>query len=520
MSDDKAFKNAKEALGLHLYGMEQDGDSIPEPSPLSALQPDKDEVVTMIEIFMPAFRDKMQGRLYIMRKFSYILILTTVLLSIFSCLMSNLAFAAAQEIEWEKSYGGSGRDWARDIQQTNDGGYIVAGSSNSKDGDVTGNHGKYDFWIVKLNPEGNIVWQKSLGGSNNDCAYSVQQTTDGGYIVAGVSDSNDGDVGQNRGRSDGWVVKLDGNGEIKWQKTYGGSALDWISDIRQTEDGGYIFTGSSHSDDGDASGNHGRDYGFFKLDPSRDCWVVKLDSEGEILWGKMYGGSKDEGGQAIKQTKDGGYIVAAVSNSSDGDLKNFKEGESHDFWIIKLDATGNIDWQKLFGGSKIDIANSIQQTMDNGYIVAGYTVSNDGDVSLKHGVHDYWIIKLDVDGDLMWQRTLGGKRFQWATNVQQTIDGDYIIAGYSDSIDGDVTGNHGHDDYWIVKLNTEGGIVWEKSLGGSGYDEAYSLQKTSDGGYIIAGSSDSRDGDVSGNHDSLDFWIIKMPSEVICASVL
>ena len=175
-----------------------------------------------------------------------------------------------------------------------------------------------------------------------------------------------------------------------------------------------------------------------------------------------------------------------------------------------MNAIGNIVWQKTFGGSRANIPYSIQQTNDNGYIVAGCTGSNDGDVSGYHGLYDYWIIKLDTDGNLIWQRTLGGKEMDMATSVQQTKDGGYIIAGMSNSNDGDVTGNHGSDDYWIVKLNTEGDIVWQKSLGGSKSDRATSIQQTTDGGYIIAGFSDSIDGDVSGNHgDSADFWIVK-----------
>ena len=315
-----------------------------------------------------------------------------VIILVFVCLSAVAAAGAIQapEIEWERSYGGSGSDWPRAIQQTADGGYIVVGSSDSQDGDVTLNRGQSDFWVIKLNSDGDIVWQKSLGGSGIDIAFAVQQTTDSGYIVAGASWSSDGDVSQNRGGADAWVVKLDSNGEIEWQKIYGGSRDDMLLDIRQTTDGGFIFTGYTYSNDGDVSGNHG----------DADCWVVKLDPRGAIEWQRVLGGSRHDEGNGIRQTKDGGYIVAGSTTSTDGDV--LKNNGGQDFWIIKLDVAGNIVWQKTYGGSRNEIGPFIEQTTDEGYIVAGRSFSNDGDVSGNRGSFDYWVIKLDVEGNLLW----------------------------------------------------------------------------------------------------------------------
>ena len=203
---------------------------------------------------------------------------------VFVCQLAAVGAAGeiqAPAIEWERSYGGSSGDFARAIQQTADGGYIVVGFSHSQDGDVTENHGKFDFWIVKLNLKGNIVWQKSLGGSRADTAHSVQQTTDGGYIVAGYSNSDDGDVSGHRGMYDYWVIKLDAEGNLIWQRTLGGKGMDMATSVQQTKDGGYIAIGFSYSDDGDVSGNHG----------DSDYWVVKLNGEGDIIWQKSLGGS-------------------------------------------------------------------------------------------------------------------------------------------------------------------------------------------------------------------------------------
>jgi hypothetical protein len=419
------------------------------------------------------------------------------LLLLLTLILSFSAFAQPT-IEWQRSLGGSYWENAYSIQQTTDGGYIVAGWSDSNDGDVSGNNGISDFWIVKLDASGNISWQNSLGGSLYDVAYNIQQTTDGGYIVAGWSESNDGDVSGNNGGYDYWIVKLDAVGNLSWQRALGGSDFDLAYSIQQTTDGGYIVAGYTDSNNGDVSGNNG----------GKDYWIVKLDASGNLSWQKCLGGSGDEGASSIQQTTDGGYIVAGWSESNDGDVSG--NNGTHDYWIVKLDASGNLSWQKSLGGSNTDLAYSIQQTTDGGYIVAGYTDSNNGDVSGNNGGVDYWIVKLNASGNIIWQRSLGSSGLEVAYSMHQTTDGGYIVAGWSDSNDGDVTVNNGGNDYWIVKLDASGNISWEKSLGGSGNEVAYSIRQTTDGGYIVAGWSDSNDGDVSGSNGFEDFWIVKL----------
>lgn len=251
---------------------------------------------------------------------------------------------------------------------------------------MTENQGLWDFWIVKLNNIGDIEWQKSYGGSSTDEAYSIHQTTDGGYIVAGTSTSNNGDVTENHGYSDFWIIKLFDNGDMEWQKSYGGSEFDIARSIQQTTDGGYIVAGESSSTDGDATENQGLS----------DFWVIKLNSTGNMEWQKSYGGSGMDEAYSIQHTTDGGYLVAGRSHSNDGNVTGH-HGE-RDVWIIKLDGTGNIEWQKSLGGSDDDGAYSVQQTTDGGYIIAGYSSSNDGDVTENNGQYDFWIVKLVGDG--------------------------------------------------------------------------------------------------------------------------
>ena len=413
----------------------------------------------------------------------------------------SITFTSAQPtIQWQKCLGGSGNDRAFDIQKTIDGGYILAGSSDSNDDDVSINHGDIDYWVVKINNIGTIEWQKSFGGSGRDYASSIQQTSDGGYIVAGSSVSNDGDVSGNHSLGeDYWVVKLTSLGTIEWQKAFGGSGFDYSYSIKQTSDGGYIVAGTSNSNDGDVSGNHDDD----------DYWVVKINSIGTIEWQKSIGGSGFDRAKSIQQTSDGGYIVAGTSDSNDGDV-SLNNGYE-DYLVVKLTSIGTIEWQKSLGGSGRDYANSIQQTSDGGYIVAGSSVSNDGDVSGNHGfATDYWVVKLTSLGAIDWQKALGGINNDYSYSIQQTSDGGYIVAGITYSIDGDVSGNNGGVDSWMVKLTITGTMEWQKALGGTGLDYSYSIKQTSDGGYIVTGESISNDGDVSGNHGENDYWVVKL----------
>ena len=416
--------------------------------------------------------------------------------------LTTLCITAQPTIEWQKSLGGTGNDYGASIKQTYDGGYIVGGGSVSNDGNVTGNHGNGDFWIVKLTNIGSVDWQRSLGGSYSETLRDIKQTSDSGYIVVGSSESSDGDITSNYGGSDYWVVKLTSNGSIDWEKNYGGTDDDFAYSIEETVDGGYIIAGHSISTDGDVIGNHGM----------KDYWVVKVDSIGTIDWQKSLGGSGSDWGYSVKQTNDGGYIVAGFSNSNDNDVTG-NHGNS-DCWIVKLSVIGDISWQKSYGGTGGEVLEMIQQTSDGGYILAASSTSNDGDVGSNYGLYDYWIIKVSSDGTIIWKKPMGGTYFDWVHSIQETTDGGFIVSGRSSSSDIDVTGHHFSYDYWIVKLSTTGNISWQKSLGGDGADIAYSIQQTIDGGYIVAGASESTNGDVVGNQGFHDYWVVKLSAVI------
>jgi len=414
------------------------------------------------------------------------------------------AVVAQPTIQWQKTYGGTSYDEAYSTQQTSDGGYIVAGRSISSNGDIFGNHGGDDFWVLKINSIGSIQWKKSLGGSFNDGARRIQETSDGGYIVVGYTASNNYDVSGNHGGiSDGWVVKLSSTGTIEWQKTLGGSGRDDIWAIQQTLDNGYILAGRTSSNDGDVSENKGQ----------LDFWVVKLNESGNIQWQKTLGGSNDDMAKSVRQTSDGGYIIAGESSSIDGDVTN-PLGNA-DFWVVKLSSLGTLDWQKSFGGNNADIPSEILLTTDGGYVVTGYVGSGTSDISVYYGLFDFWVVKISASGQLLWEKTVGGTQPDYARAIVNAPGGGFFIAGSTSSSDGDIVENNGGSELWVVKISEIGELVWQKTYGGTKNDFGFAIDNTSDNGLVLAGSAWSTDGDLAGslNRGKADFWVLKLSPE-------
>ncbi|MCB0524391.1 MAG: T9SS type A sorting domain-containing protein [Saprospiraceae bacterium] len=410
---------------------------------------------------------------------------------------------AQPSIEWQKNYGGSLYDEGTSVKPTSDGGYIIGGNTFSNDGDVFGHRGGWDVWVLKTDQSGVLQWKKVFGGTGNDVVEHIQQTTDGGYFIVGYSESNNFDVSDNHGDFDGWVVKLDSNGSIEWQNSIGGSGWDEFWAGQQTTDGGYIVAGRSASNDGDATYNHGQ----------LDTWVVKLDAEGEIEWQRSYGGSKEDNARAMIQTMDGGYLVASRTASTDGDVTEL-HGNT-DFWLTKLSLNGEIEWEKTLGGNHGDTPADLIQNNDGSYVITGYIGSGTGDVSVYYGILDYWVVKISQTGDIIWEKTLGGSGPDWARKIIPANDGGYIVAGTTYSDDFDVIGNDGGEDFWVVKVSNEGELVWQKSFGGTKQESLFGICNSPDGGYILTGSATSTNGDLTGlqNKGETDLWVIKLGPE-------
>ena len=405
----------------------------------------------------------------------------------------SLEPGVVEVITFVKTFGGSdGFEWFTSVIQTNDGGYVTVGQSDSTDGDVEGlNKGDSDALIVKYDAGGNIEWNRNFGGSDREWLATVIQASDGGYVAVGHSASTDGDLeGLNKGFADAVIVKYDNSGNIEWNHNFGGSWEDQFYSVSQTSDGGYIAGGFSNSTDGDLTGlNKG----------GIDGIIVKYDASGNVEWNRNFGGTGVEYFEELSQTSDGGYIVFGWSPSTNGDLAGLNKGEI-DGIIVKYDASGNIEWNRNFGGSSWDAFYSGIQTSDGGYIVFGDSESNDGDLAgLNKGDYDGIIVKYDVSGNVEWKYSYGGTDSESFFHGIQTSDGGYFATGYSASNDGDLAGlNKGIEDGVLVKFDMNGNVEWKRNFGGSSTDDFWGATQTSDGGYVVVGYSYSIDGDLEG----------------------
>jgi len=377
-----------------------------------------------------------------MRKRSVIVIIFLWAVTVFALFPCGIAFAQAPDTLWTKTYGGIYDDIAYSVKQTSDGGYIVAGYSSSFGA------GGYDVYLVKTNSGGDTLWIRTYGGINDDRGYSVQQTADGGYIVAGFTKSF------GAGGSDVYLIKIDANGDLLWAKTYGGGDHDVGYAVQQTTDG-YIIAGRTNS------------FGA----GSFDLYLIRTDTNGDTLWTKTYGGISTDGGYSVQETADGGYIAVGYTFSYGSGLG--------DVYLIKTDENGAIQWTKTYGGSRTEEGYSIEKTSDGGYIITGYTGS------FGAGGNDVYLIKIDSGGDTLWTRSYGGTEGDDGRSVQQTADDGYIITGRTSSF------GQGSEDVYLIRTDEDGNTIWTETFGGTADDGGRFVQETSDGGYIITGYTES-----------------------------
>ncbi|UCG43131.1 MAG: hypothetical protein JSU73_00510, partial [candidate division WOR-3 bacterium] len=340
---------------------------------------------------------------------------------------------------WIRTFGGDSWDVGYSVQQTTDGGYIIAGITQSYGA------GETDAYLIKTDSRGNQSWYRTFGGISWDPSYSVQQTTDGGYVLTGST----GSYGVN---GDVRLIKTDAGGDTLWTRTFGDLSIDFGYSGQQTEDGGYIVAGTQYWDVG-----------------STDVYLVKTDANGNLTWSQTYGGSSEDWGRSVRQTTDGGYVIA-------GDTKSYGAGEE-DAYLVKTAADGGLTWSQTFGGPNRDYAASVRQTADGGYIIAGVTFS------YGVGSGDVYLIKTDASGNQTWFKTFGGSAADHGYSVQQTADGGYIIVGWTHSY------GAGDADVYLIKTDASGNETWFKTFGGSAADRGYSVQQTADGGYIVAGET-------------------------------
>ncbi|MCO6482665.1 MAG: T9SS type A sorting domain-containing protein [Flavobacteriales bacterium] len=433
-------------------------------------------------------------------------------LSILGCVCLALdglnAQAQAPELEWQRCLGGSYPEESWAIQPTLDGGYMVLGTTTSNDGDVSGNHGGRDFWLIKLDHFGTPQWQRCYGGTGNETARDLLAASDGGFLLIGSAGSADGDADCANAASHPWALKADSTGNIQWQVCLGidpnGSGAAFSRAV-ETADGGYLLVGGTHASHGIWHENHGQG----------DFFALKLDDGGMVEWLHCYGGSGSEEAIPVRSTPDGGYVIAGISNSTDGQVTAAGYGS---IWVIKIDADGNLQWNRRMGGSSgPNMGQTVQDLLVNpdGSVLVVCTVgANDGDISGNHGSRDVWLVLLDGSGTILRQRCFGGTGWDSAWSGVTAGQGRYVIAGSTQSNDGDVSGNHGGtgQDAWVFMVDADLDLLWQKCLGGTGGEAAFAVSRTLDDGTIISGYTNSDDGDVSGLHPpgTDDIWVTKL----------
>ncbi|MBL7735439.1 MAG: hypothetical protein JNL51_08270, partial [Chitinophagaceae bacterium] len=359
------------------------------------------------------------------------------LLGAFALLLTPFLSAAQQPIlHWARTYGGSETEIPYRIIPTADGGSLVGGFTQSKDQDVQphSNRDYWDLWLAKLDACGNLQWERSYGGSEYETARDMVQTPDGGYLVLGETNSSDGGVIQGYANTrDIWLLKLDAQGNLVWQKRYGGAGLDIGNRIIALDDGNYLIAGSTSSQDGDIQNNHGSG-GY------TDGLLLRINPQGNVLWSRCYGGSKNEELFDLQVINNRIY-AAGYANSTDGDIP--ANQRNYDVWLLCIELNGNIAFSKVYGGAQNDVAYSMTCGTDNTLTLAGYTTSADGDVSDPKGSQDFWILNVDLNGTLRWQRTAGGSDAEYANAIITDRDGGYLVGGVTYSTDGEISGARG-----------------------------------------------------------------------------
>ncbi len=417
------------------------------------------------------------------------------------------------ELEWVKTYGGSNEDDAVSIIQASDGGYMVLGNTRSVDGDITGkNSSDLDYWLLKLDSQGEKIWDKTYGGSEDDKAANIANTNDGGYILSGYTSSNDGDVSENAGFHDYWIVKIDGSGAIQWEKSWGFEGDDRAFRVIQTSDGGYFATG--FLDVGFVEGDEGNDLTDNQNNRASqhslgDYWGIRMDADGNKIWRRYFGGSHVDQGKDVLETDDGGFLLIGISESSDFDISDARG--ANDFWIVKVNEGGDMQWEKSFGGSESDFGYSVVKSTDGNFIITGDTRSNDFDVSSFKGNADVWVVKFNSsNGSIIWEKTFGGTDFDSSRGIIKLTNGNYLISGNSRSSNMDVASNNGNNDAWTLIINEGGNLVFEINIGGSNIDFAFDAVETSDHKLVIVGSTSSSDIDIDLNKGGNDLLIYKI----------
>ncbi len=449
-----------------------------------------------------------------------LVLITTFFLILISCSdkenenlnKKNASFSG--EIVWSKTFGGSLEEKTNSVVQTPDGGMIVLGNTISNDGDINKINQETAIWITKIDVNGNKVWSKTIGGSLNDYGSSIIATSDGNFAIAGYSASKDGDLPGNVGMHDFFIAKINEYGNIIWSKNYGFAGHDHAHKIIQTNDGGYFVAGFAEysgiqGSGGEQNNGTGHQIGHRGvLHGSGEYLGVKLDSEGNFQWFRFYGGTQNDRINDVVQANDGGYVMVGYSESTNFDVDDNKG--SYDYWVVKINQYGMLEWKHNYGGTGIDQAFGITKTGNNSYLIAGKSNSVDKNISKPLGGFDAWIVHIDDHGHLIWEKSFGGTGFDSVTTIKKLNNNNFAIVGNTRNQFDNI--NNGQNDFWVFEIDNKANskLYWQKTYGGSNIEDATDFFESKNNELIIVGDSQSNTNDVPANKGGNDMWILKL----------
>ncbi|WGK66015.1 hypothetical protein [Croceiramulus getboli] len=389
----------------------------------------------------------------------------------------DFALELVQSFQW----GGSQDDALTAIIANRNGLFTMLGHTASIDGDInTKNRPGNDYWMLQASPQGFVQHNRTYGGSGDDIGTALLETEAGNLVLAGYSQSADGDASRNAGFHDHWFLEVNASAEVNWERSYGFAGHDHAYSIVQTQDGGLFTAGFLDVTASEGQGNEtvSAKHGVGEF------WGQKLDAAGNLEWRRYFGGSNNDRAYKVLQAPDGGFVLFGLSESEDFDISDSKG--TYDFWVIKISATGDLLWERNYGGSEIDRAYAATAAPDGGYLIAGQSFSADGDKNTHLGNSDAWLIKINGQGELLWEHSYGGSEFDYAAGIAP-LGNDFMVVGNSRSTDGDLSNNSGENDLWIYRIDATGELLWSASYGGSGIDQATDVAVLPDGTVGVTG---------------------------------
>ena len=404
------------------------------------------------------------------------------------------------------NFGGTKNESGESVVATQDGGYAVLGYTQSNDGDISNKpDNSFSFWLLKFDENNTLEWEKTYGGTLDDRGAGLVTTLDGGYIITGYVSSNDGDVSVNGGNQDFWIAKLNASGNLLWEKSFGYTGSDRAYSIINTQDNGVLISGVLDVTASAGQGNTKQQAS--SLHAGGDYWAVKLNSSGTTEWTKYFGGNLSDDPFGIAETDNGSFILVGSSDSADVDITNNKG--SYDYWVVSISNLGIIEWEKSFGGAEIDEARGITKTSDGNFIIIGNTRSDDQDITTNHGASDIWMVKINDDGDMLWEKNIGGTGFDIGYSIKPSNTG-FLISGASRSQNIDISQNNGQNDALVANIDANGNVLWLSTIGGSNEDLAYDVTQLNNGEIIAVGETTSNDIDLNNNNGFTDLLLIKL----------